>query len=700
MEVSTSNSASPMTSSSPIACHDVPMPIYKPHRRNSSERRMTGSRLSMTSSSTIPENDIFDPCFNHIDVGSSLSVDGFINVNLPSYHDLGYGGSHLASAEKIPSNGNHQHGHNATSETSLNHHHQHLVYPSSLLQNKTDQGAVTARQKVPSISDAISLRSWSELSSDQNELSTTTDSNPPTSPMKILSNRLFSGFMAATKPTDPSQGVFSSGRSGATPSKSRPTSNCTDDKVENNTAKNPFTNWMKSPSRQAQKPAPSNRLQPKLSITSSAQREVSSYDDSDDLVNPDKVKTKLLSMWNNVKYGWTVKLKTNFNENAPLFLLGRCYHRKIDESQSNDHRVSSLEQFRQDFSSRLWFTYRREFPQLTGSTLTTDCGWGCMLRSGQMMLAQALILHFLGRDWRWYSFQDVHHRALHRQIIRWFGDLPSNQNPFSVHRLVKFGETCLDKKPGDWYGPASVAHIMREAMDHAYELNPLLEMCVYVAYDCTVYIQDVVDLCTTRPRSSSTKNDATDETETATVADDYWRPVIMLIPIRLGGDKLNAIYMPCVQSLFAQDNCLGIIGGRPKHSLYFVGFQDDKLIHLDPHYCQDVVDMKARDFPLNTFHCLSPRKMSISRMDPSCTIGFYCKKKEDFFNFVEQTKELICPPMQKSQYPMFIFVDGHNEHTGLDHICQEEERYLRIQHRDSDGKMRKQSVSSEDFVFL
>lgn len=53
--------------------------------------------------------------------------------------------------------------------------------------------------------------------------------------------------------------------------------------------------------------------------------------------------------------------------------------------------------FMEHYHSLTWMTYRTKFEPIPGTPLTTDCGWGCMVRSGQMLLATALQFHLLGR---------------------------------------------------------------------------------------------------------------------------------------------------------------------------------------------------------------------------------------------------------------------------------------------------------------
>ncbi|XP_062576752.1 uncharacterized protein LOC134238646 [Saccostrea cucullata] len=422
----------------------------------------------------------------------------------------------------------------------------------------------------------------------------------------------------------------------------------------------------------------------------------------------EKVKNKLMSMWNNVKYGWTLKTKTTFRFDSPVWLLGKFYHIKPSDLLDDDNQrgkrtrmVPNLERFKQDFSSLLWFTYRQDFHPIPGTKLTSDCGWGCMLRSGQMMLAKAFIIHYLGRDWNVFSDQTREQETYRKQIIRWFGDYLCDESPFSMHRLVEVGKT-LGKQPGEWFGPASVAHILKETMIKGQRTQTVLnDLCIYVSQDCTVYKQDVYDLCCTRSRTA-TKFTSSSESESESnpgTSDLEWkRAVIILIPVRLGGEQLNPVYIPCVKGLLSQDSCIGIIGGKPKHSLYFVGWQENKLIYLDPHYCQDVVDTRERQFPIQSYHCMSPRKVSIEKIDPSCTIGFYCRDQKEFEKFVQQTEEMVAPPKQRLSYPMFVFSEGHSYDVQVD--TAENDRLLRVKHvhMDQNGRVRSQTLDSEEFV--
>lgn len=261
-----------------------------------------------------------------------------------------------------------------------------------------------------------------------------------------------------------------------------------------------------------------------------------------------KLRSKLVSAWNSVKYGWSLKQKSKFSRNSAVIMLGKSYELKDKEEK---------EHFRLSFASLLWLTYRRGFPPLSGCSLTTDSGWGCVLRTGQMLLARGLLLHLMPPGWTWsmshhafkddmdlesrpahsrQSFQEGPHKrtqslgslldrpveVTHRQVVSWFADSPAA--PFGIHRLVELGRSS-GKKAGDWYGPSIAAHILRKAVAASVVFPSLV---VYVAQDCTVYLEDVKRLCE-RPLPHP------------------WKSVIILVPVRLGGQDLNPIYITCVK---------------------------------------------------------------------------------------------------------------------------------------------------------
>lgn len=104
-----------------------------------------------------------------------------------------------------------------------------------------------------------------------------------------------------------------------------------------------------------------------------------------------------------------------------------------------------------------------------------------------------------------------------------------------------------------------------------------------------------------------------------------WKPLLLMIPLRLGLNDINPIYIPALKKCFEiEENC-GMIGGRPNQALYFIGYVGDEVLYLDPHTTQrsGSVGEKTSEDEIEfdtTFHQKYAGRIPFTGMDPSLAI--------------------------------------------------------------------------------
>ena len=162
------------------------------------------------------------------------------------------------------------------------------------------------------------------------------------------------------------------------------------------------------------------------------------------------------------------------------------------------------------------------------------------------------------------------------------------------------------------------------------------------------------------------------------VRGDWDRSLFLVIPLRLGLDALQEEHVPALLEFFSFPQCLGLIGGTPRHALYLVGVRPNQsLLCLDPHTTQSALGHEKRSFfsrasvvpeelavdgcrgasggggsggsggsaspplpsaHLGTMHGAPLRSVPPSSLDPSLAVGFLCRSEDDLDDLVHRTR--------------------------------------------------------------
>jgi cysteine protease ATG4 len=241
-----------------------------------------------------------------------------------------------------------------------------------------------------------------------------------------------------------------------------------------------------------------------------------------------------------------------------------------------------------------FFCYRENFAPLRNN-LTNDIGWGCMVRTGQMMLCNALKKTLINNS--------------EKEIISYFCDKP--ESPFSIHNITECGEKHFIPI-GKWFNPTGIGYTIKDLVTSC-DLTKE-HISVIIAKDCSLYENEILNSLKTN------------------------KPVVLLIPVMLGIDKVNETCYKSLLKCFETKYSLGIVGGRPRQSFYFIGKHDDNIFFLDPHTIKsaflDYDNYKNHDDNKQNKDIEEVIKyLDISDLDPCMLICFLLKTEEEYFDW-------------------------------------------------------------------
>lgn len=222
-----------------------------------------------------------------------------------------------------------------------------------------------------------------------------------------------------------------------------------------------------------------------------------------------------------------------------------------------------------DHPNIIYCCYRHGFPQIEG--FTDDVGWGCTVRSYQMLVANAV---------QKFTKDDKFAKTLVTD---------NNNSPFSLQSIVRQGRIHCSRGAGEWFKPSECARCISFIFSKAV-LNQ-------VGFNFFIYGID-------KPEA-------------------MFFPSLFVFPCKLGIDTIDPSYHPMFFDMLRHPKNMGIVGGCGFSSYYLVGIShDDKILYLDPH--------DVRTFHDHNYLHRKLGSISIDLLNPSVALAFFVDNVHEF----------------------------------------------------------------------
>ncbi len=338
-----------------------------------------------------------------------------------------------------------------------------------------------------------------------------------------------------------------------------------------------------------------------------------------------RFKVKMSNFKNNIKYNtFTLNSFLDYYAYEVIRVFDQIYLTKDD-----------FDKFSNELYYVIYLTYRSDFPPVWNykneTKYATDCGWGCMIRTGQMIFARGVqLVKFreaiqniknLKKANNLDNSSKLNLTNLTMETIMLFMEnyLPcesnseskSVPNPFSIQNICNQGE-LLGKAAGEWFSDVNMINILSKLNS---EYQPIKNLQVLHFTEGVIYGNQILE---------NTCNDS---------------KFLIFISVRQGLTKLTSEYIQSIKDFFQLPYNIGIIGGRDYNAHYFIGSAGENLLYLDPHLNQSTVKSKE-DLIKDPSSYLKKQiyQTNLNNMSPAFTLGFCIQGEEEYDTLISALK--------------------------------------------------------------
>ena len=394
---------------------------------------------------------------------------------------------------------------------------------------------------------------------------------------------------------------------------------------------------------------------------------------------------KILNASNIIKFNYLKRcLKSKYPENTKI----KLYNKEYDLRNENE-----IKNFESDLNNIIFCSYRKNYPKQksykTNEEYNSDCGWGCMIRSSQMILAKAIyeILIYeknnienaiyntipLFMDFPFNCDENIpkifnkykekikeeitkinnenNNNNINNENNNNINNIINNNNnniqkiypPFSIQVICSIGQ-ILNKTCGEWFSDVNMPHIYKIINQH---MNVFSNFKI-LPFQSTIIVSKIIKHCFIESNDDKLTEDKYYLFNNKKyIFKNYG---LIFVSVRLGISSIESYYYSSIKNLFNCKECIGFIGGKNYSASYFIGCDDINFLYLDPHFAKNGVIPPLNNENIQSYIDKTLFQLPIQKLQPAFTIGFLIKNLDDFKDLYKYMNDNC-----KIQNPCFYF---------------------------------------------